>query len=56
SSSQSSDLEVHEDLHPKEKPYKCLECEKSFSHNSTLLTHQLIHTGKRPYKCLECGK
>ncbi|XP_043849770.1 zinc finger and SCAN domain-containing protein 20-like [Dromiciops gliroides] len=38
------------------KPYKCLECEKSFSWQSHLVLHQRIHTGERPYKCLECGK
>ncbi|NWU10294.1 ZSC20 protein, partial [Cephalopterus ornatus] len=53
--SQSSDLEVHEQPHPREKPYKCLECGKSFSSRHHLIRHQMIHTGERPYKCLECG-
>ncbi|NXB65833.1 ZNF3 protein, partial [Struthidea cinerea] len=56
-SSQSSDLVVQQQLHTKEKPYKCfLEYGKSFSNSSDLLIHQWLHMGEWPYECEECGK
>ncbi|NWR96055.1 ZN287 protein, partial [Furnarius figulus] len=54
--SQSSELVVHVQFHPEEKPYSCLECGKSFSHSSNLFFHQRIHMDERPYMCRECGK
>ncbi|NWS19193.1 ZN180 protein, partial [Pachyramphus minor] len=53
--SQSSDLVVQQQLHSREKPYKCSEYGKSFRQSSHLAYHQL-HTGELPYNCLKCRK
>ncbi|CAI5791682.1 zinc finger protein 883-like isoform X2 [Podarcis lilfordi] len=46
----------HDEIHTEEKPYKNLECAKSFSQSSHSTSHQKNPIGKKPYQCLECGK
>nr|XP_060615581.1 zinc finger protein with KRAB and SCAN domains 7-like isoform X2 [Anolis sagrei ordinatus] len=38
------------------KPYKCLECGKSYFQKKSLSRHKRTHTQGKPYKCRECGK
>jgi hypothetical protein len=39
-----------------ERPFKCSNCDLSFSRNHDLKRHQRIHSGERPYNCLKCNK
>ncbi|XP_026546139.1 zinc finger protein 253-like isoform X2 [Notechis scutatus] len=55
-SSENVSLTSHKMIQTEEKPYKCLECGKSFRRSSQVTSHKWIHTGKKPYTCTECGK
>ncbi|XP_017007685.2 transcription factor Ouib [Drosophila takahashii] len=40
--------------HTHAKPFKCKECDKSFSMSGKLRTHMLSHTGVRAFHCESC--
>ena len=46
----------HERSHTVEKPFKCSNCNKSFSTKSNLMRHAKVHTGKKPLQCSICDK
>ncbi|KAG5856186.1 zinc finger protein 16-like [Anguilla anguilla] len=48
-------LEVHEQSHRRELPYRCAHCGRGFAHVQNFSRHLLVHTGERPWHCRDCG-
>ncbi|KAK9763010.1 hypothetical protein K7432_010711 [Basidiobolus ranarum] len=41
---------------PKDRPYSCTHCSRSFTRKYDLERHERLHTGDKPYKCAFCHK
>ena len=46
----------HFHTHTGEKPYKCIDCNKTFAREDNLENHLQTHTGEKPFTCIECNE
>ena len=51
-----SRLKVNQQTHNRDKPFKCVLCEKAFTVSSDLSIHERTHTGEKPFRCKLCEK
>ena len=49
-------LNLHKNIHVKEKQYECKTCNKKFRQKRGLYTHEKIHLGLNTYPCKFCEK
>ncbi|XP_027240209.2 LOW QUALITY PROTEIN: zinc finger protein 54-like isoform X1 [Cricetulus griseus] len=53
---QHSSCKIHQSLHSSEKPYTCMECDRSLTCNLQFRRHKRVHIGERPYSYMQCDK
>ncbi|KAH9927231.1 uncharacterized protein B0H18DRAFT_290664 [Fomitopsis serialis] len=51
-----SELNRHENIHSRNKPYECKDCGMKFAQKGQLKNHTNTHTGERPFDCSFCGE
>ena len=52
----SSQLNIHNRIHSKQKRFTCDQCQKTFAQKSSLILHKRLHSGEKPYQCDVCQK
>lgn len=51
----ASTLNVHQQIHEKEKQFTCSICNKAFAQQRYLKTHLITHTDTKSHQCTVCG-
>ena len=47
---------LHQSVHEKKRPFKCLECDATFPYKHNLATHIVaVHEKRKPHLCPICG-
>ncbi|CAG4952035.1 unnamed protein product [Parnassius apollo] len=49
-------IAMHQNIHTREKLYKCETCGRDFYSSASLKRHLVKHTGEKPFKCPLCDK
>jgi uncharacterized Zn-finger protein len=52
----STELNIHNRIHSKQKPFACEQCQMTFSQIGSLNRHKKVHSGEKPYSCDFCPK
>ncbi|CAI9722105.1 zinc finger protein 236-like [Octopus vulgaris] len=48
-------LQMHEQLHTKFRPYTCRFCGQRFTKSAMRIRHERSHLGEKPFMCIACG-